>query len=446
MTTGPATRSAAAVFAVRAVGLAINLAGALALARALGPDGRGAQALFTVGSFGLALLLMVGASTGGYVLVTRGFDTAAIGAAALAHGLGAGLALFGAAVLAPRIQPLGSVPGWPVPLALAVGGLVANGHHVLLALARGRAVLGASLSVTPYAAAAVAYVVAALSGRLSLATAVWAFAIGPIAALVVAAWPRLRLGIVTRTRPSASVAMAMARAGIRGSLADLFTALHQRIDVLLLGALAPLASTGIYVAAYQSVEPLWALLSGGAVVAMAGQPATGGRRASSSSTPMLVRQTMLLAGLLALTAALALPPLVPLLYGQEFAAARLPLLLLLPGVAAYAIGRVACADLVRGGNLGRNAQLAGIALAGNVTMNLVLIPPFGATGAALASLCSYTLYAGLALSAYTRASGTGWPELIPRPSDLAALTDLARTFGRPAPRAIGRSGGRADRG
>jgi O-antigen/teichoic acid export membrane protein len=260
---------------------------------------------------------------------------------------------------------------------------------------------------------------------------------------VVAGWPRTRLGVIVAASPSASTALAMVQAGIRGALTDLVTLLHQRIDVLLLGALAPLASTGAYVVAYQSAEPLWAMLSAGAVAALAAEPAAR-QRSSDDDTALIIRQTALLAGLMLLAGALVLPHLLPLLYGEAYEAATVPLLLLLPGVAAYAVGRVASSHLVRNALLSRNARLTGLAFACNVVMNLALIPLLGAIGAALASLCSYTVYAALTLTAYTRTSATGWQELVPRRTDVAAALDLLRALWRTR-RATGRSDGTTGR-
>jgi O-antigen/teichoic acid export membrane protein len=442
-----ARRVAGGVLGVRIVALAVNLAGAVALARALGPDLRGAQALFTTGAFVAALLLTAGANTGGYLLVTRrGVEPAMVGVTALAHGLAAGLATLGVAMLL-RLSPdplASSVPAWPAPLALAVGALVVNGHHIMLALAQGRGQLGAALSVTPYVVAAVAYIAAAASGRLDLGTAVWSFAVGSVVACLVATWPRTRLRVVALSWPSPSTALAMARVGIGGAMTDVVTLLHQRVDVFLLGALAPLVSTGAYVVAYQTAEPLWALLSAGAVAALTTGPAIDGEpRRPSTATAALIRQTALLAGLLALAGALVLPRVVPLVYGRAFQAATLPLLLLLPGIAAFSVGRVAGAHLVRNALLGHNARLATIALAANVAVNLAMIPPLGAVGAALASLGSYSLYAVLALAAFTRTSGTPWPELVPRRADMTAGLKLVLQPLRRARRPIDRLDGTA---
>jgi len=125
-----------------------------------------------------------------------------------------------------------------------------------------------------------------------------------------------------------------------------------------------------------------------------------------------------------LAGALVLPRIVPLVYGRAYQAATLPLLLLLPGIAAFSVGRVAGAHLVRNALLGRNARLAAMAFAANVAANLALIPPFGAVGAALASLGSYSLYAVLALVTFSRTSGTRWPELVPRRADMTAAFEL----------------------
>ena len=71
---------------------------------------------------------------------------------------------------------------------------------------------------------------------------------------------------------------------------------HQRADVLLLGIFATTASLGIYVVAYQSVEPILILASAGAATILAlghGRPEVEG----GGVTARLIRETLLVGGI-----------------------------------------------------------------------------------------------------------------------------------------------------
>jgi Na+-driven multidrug efflux pump len=83
-----------------------------------------------------------------------------------------------------------------------------------------------------------------------------------------------------------------------------------------------------------------------------------------------------------------------------------------------------------------NIVAAYTALIGNVSLNLVLIPAYGITGAAMATAASYTLSALMLLVFFVRESGLAWHEAIfLRRSDLAMWKRLlldAWTDFRPA--------------
>jgi O-antigen/teichoic acid export membrane protein len=196
--------------------------------------------------------------------------------------------------------------------------------------------------------------------------------------------------------------------------------LHQRADVLLLGVLAPAASLGVYVVAYQTVEPILILSTAGAATILAlghGSPEVE----RGAVTARLIRETLLVGGLLAVLAAVTAPILVPLVYGPAFSSAVLPLLILLPGIVALSCGRIAMSDLMRRNMLERLAAISVAATALNVGLNLALIPSLGAVGAALASLVSYTTQAALAIAVDRRAGGFALSLLVPGRADVADL-------------------------
>jgi len=87
-----------------------------------------------------------------------------------------------------------------------------------------------------------------------------------------------------------------------------------------------------------------------------------------------------------------------------------------------------------------NAVAAGISLAVNVPLNLLLIPGMGIAGAALASTVSYSVTAAVTLAVFLRVSGNRWFDtIVIKREDLIVYGGM---FSRVATRfqsAIGRS-------
>ncbi len=228
-----------------------------------------------------------------------------------------------------------------------------------------------------------------------LAAALWIFALAPYVLAVAAAFVRPPLSVVAFGRARPGLARRSIREGLRMYPGEFAGMLHQRADVLLLGILAPTASLGVYVVAYQTVEPILVLASASAATVLAlghGHPEVE----RGTVTARLIRETLLSGGLLALLAAVLAPILVPLIYGPDFAASVTPLLILLPGIVALSCGRIAMSDLMRRNLLERMAAISVAVMVLNVSLNLVLIPLFGAVGAATASLVTYSIMAVLA--------------------------------------------------
>jgi len=111
--------------------------------------------------------------------------------------------------------------------------------------------------------------------------------------------------------------------------------------------------------------------------------------------------------LTALALAVAGPLLVPLIYGEPYAASVVPMLVLLPATALLTTYMLLSRFF-----MSIDRQQVGIATQAvsavvNVGLNLVLIPRLGVLGAALASLFSYTLEAALITAAFRWTSGIG---------------------------------------
>jgi O-antigen/teichoic acid export membrane protein len=420
-----ASASARRIVVLRAASLILVFVGSIVLARTLGPDGRGAQAFFVALTVLSAGVLGLGSAAGGYVLASRhGAPPTHLAANAAWLSLGAGI-LAATATLGLEVAfgflpaALAAVPGWPFLIGLGVTGFAANTHQIQLAFGRGRSVAGAILSFGTYTVAAIGYLLLPLLGA-GLTASVWVFALSPYVLAVGAALARPRLSVVAFGPLRPDLAASSVRQGLRTYPGELAAMLHQRADVLLLGILAPAASLGIYVVAYQTVEPILILASAGGATVLAlghGRPEVEG----GLVTARLIRETLLVGGLLAVLAAVVAPLLVPLVYGRAFTESVAPLLILLPGIVALSLGRIAMADLMRRNLLERMAAILVTVMLLNVGLNLLLIPALGAVGAAIASLVSYSTHATLAIETDRRAGGFGWGALAPGRADVADL-------------------------
>jgi len=80
---------------------------------------------------------------------------------------------------------------------------------------------------------------------------------------------------------------------------------------------------------------------------------------------------------------------IPAIYGSAFRPAILPAHIILFGLALDGLGGVITGFLYGVGRPGLNSLAMGAGLAATVVLDLILIPPFGATGAAAASAAAY---------------------------------------------------------
>ena len=89
---------------------------------------------------------------------------------------------------------------------------------------------------------------------------------------------------------------------------------------------------------------------------------------------------------------------IPALYGPHYSSAVTPTRIILLGLPLEGVAGVIIAFLFGVGRPGLTSWAMGLGLIATVALDLVLIPPFGATGAAIASAVSY-LSTALALIA-----------------------------------------------
>ena len=175
--------------------------------------------------------------------------------------------------------------------------------------------------------------------------------------------------------------------------------LYQRVDILILGALAGITVAGEYAAAYRILDGI--LLLPAAIVA-AFLPSWTARRSTGSANggAGLVVVLLICVGVLAgVELVLARDFLVDLLYGEEYgSAARILAILAISIPIFYADIALVWIAYARGKEK-RVALLGVAALISNVALNIVLIPKFGGVGAAVATVMTEAVIcAGYALA------------------------------------------------
>lgn len=159
------------------------------------------------------------------------------------------------------------------------------------------------------------------------------------------------------------------------------------------------------------------------------------RQESTATTAVACRLTLPITLLGAVVLAVTAGPLLRVLYGPLFAPSLQPLWLLLPGVVALSVVKILSADFGARNRPGIVSMVSWISLGATIALDVLLIPGFAASGAAVASSAAYTLSTIVAVAFYGRLTGTPAADLlVPRRSDSGLLLgSLRRLAGRTVP-------------
>jgi O-antigen/teichoic acid export membrane protein len=192
------------------------------------------------------------------------------------------------------------------------------------------------------------------------------------------------------------------RVGLPIHVSNVAQFLLLRADQLVLSVVAGATAVGMYSVSVNLVEALWMLP---AAAGLASIPFLSGKapedqkqQAMMAATGISIWLTLIGAVFLGAVA----PFLVPAVFGEGFAGAVLPLELLLPGIVAAALVRITTAALIAKKHTKPLVRYMLLALALNLGLNIALIPPFKASGAAMASSIAYTVLGIVLLREATR--------------------------------------------
>ncbi len=244
--------------------------------------------------------------------------------------------------------------------------------------------------------------------------------------LVATAWRRY-----PKSRPSLSlvhplnVKLIMKEAAPIG-LAALLAQVYYNFDVIWLGFVKTDAMVGQYSAAYRIVT---LLLTGSFLLAATYQPVLA--RVWAAEKEGFARHLARLSGT-ALVFAVTLPavvavgamPVVRVLYGGQYAAAAVPLAILMGAMPFAYMAMAYTTALVATGKQKQMMIATGIGAAVNVIANVLLIPPLGMTGAAIATVISYAAAWGMLWWYVSRL--VGWTEPVPLRAAVQTIWEVPR--------------------
>lgn len=188
------------------------------------------------------------------------------------------------------------------------------------------------------------------------------------------------------------------------ALALMVINLNYRIDVILLDKLSTAFETGIYAKGVSITEYLWQIPMLLSTVVFARSAVSKNDKMFSLKVAQLLRLSFLVIGLGALILFLCSEFIIVLMFGEAFIKSVEVLNVLLPGVVLLTIFKVINMDLSGKGKPWISLKAMLPALMINIVLNFILIPKYGAYGAALASTISYSLASVLFITFYSKAT------------------------------------------
>jgi O-antigen/teichoic acid export membrane protein len=182
---------------------------------------------------------------------------------------------------------------------------------------------------------------------------------------------------------------AIARLALAMGFVQIVNLIGYRVELFVLEHFKGLGQVGIYSIAMQAAEAIW-LIPAAVASAVTGPVVHESDEGAARLIRTACGKGLVYTSGVAIAIGVAAPFVIPVVFGDDFRGAVRPLVLLLPGVVAYAPVTILVVYLtVRRARprLSLYVSLIGLVVTG--AMSFVLIPPYGASGAAVASAIGY---------------------------------------------------------
>lgn len=202
-----------------------------------------------------------------------------------------------------------------------------------------------------------------------------------------------------------SIIKKMLSLGLIYALALFIINLNYSVDIILLDQLSSPLEMGIYAKGSGITQYLWQIPMLFSTIVFARSAVSKDDIAFSYKVSQLLRVSFVLIGLGSVVLVLLSEVVIVGMYGEEFRGSITVLNYLLPGVLILTIFKVMNMDLAGKGKPWISMWAMIPALIINIIANFILIPKYGADGAAISSTLSYTIAGILFLFSYSKETG-----------------------------------------
>jgi O-antigen/teichoic acid export membrane protein len=214
--------------------------------------------------------------------------------------------------------------------------------------------------------------------------------------------------------------------GLRAWIGTLSTAFNDRLDQILVALLASEAVLGVYATAVNAFDIL-IYLSGAAATAMVPLVARADPARRAARVLAAFRSVALITVVGIAIAAAVGPELIRFVFGHRFDDSAVPFLWLLPGALGFAALAIFSSALVASSAPGRSSLGPAVSLVLGLFLDVVLIPPLGASGASIAASAGLLAGGAVSLVLYRQLSAFAARSLVmPEPGDAELLRALAQ--------------------
>lgn len=369
------------------------------IARVLGAEGNGQYAMAILLPTMLVSFLNLGVGPATVYYVGRK-ETTATDAAKVNCKIALVIAFFGLIIALPVVVKFGETLFPNVPLELLILGILAfplsllhTYWSIVLQAKEDFVSFNTAVMVGPLVtllSTTIALLVLNMDGRAAVAS----YVVGQVIALL-AVWHFIRK-IENQSPCQAQSALLQTRKllgyGWKAHLSNIMAFVNYRADIFLVNFLIGPVATGVYVIAVQFAEKLWMLSRAASTVllprlsSMSDQPDLRYRLTVRASWVVSLI-TLIAACFLAVMLSILLEPV----FGKEFNDAMMPFMCLMPGIIAGAGSRIQANCIAAAGKPEWNFYVAIIIVSINIAGNLVLIPIYGLSGAAVATTIAYVI-------------------------------------------------------
>ncbi len=213
--------------------------------------------------------------------------------------------------------------------------------------------------------------------------------------------------------------------GVRAGIVNLVALVNYRIELMLLEAFRGLSAVGVYSVAVSLAELLWLVSGTLSAVTVAPALAAADDETSASVIAQALRHTLILTAGMGIALAVLGAVLIPVVFGESFSGAIVPLVILIPGAVFYSPASVLSSFFsMRLGRLRYPVIAAGASAVATTLACVALIPAFGTVGAAAASTIGYACGSVLLAVVFARRGRMALRALVPISSDFAVYREV----------------------